>query len=45
MLSVSIMDAPIRIGSVGRRTFNRGIVFVLPFGCGTIATACDSSVF
>src|ERR1043166_5534882 len=30
MLNVSIMDAPIRMGSVGRRACSRGIVLVLP---------------
>jgi len=29
MLSVSMMEAPIRIGSVGRSTCNRGIFFSL----------------
>src|SRR4030081_1732539 len=32
MLRLSISDAPIRIGSVGRRTWNRDTGFVLPLG-------------
>src|SRR5690242_603107 len=45
MLSVCMMVARIKMGSVGRRTCNRGIVLVHPDQRGTIATACDSRMF
>ena len=45
MLSVSISEAPIRMGSVGRRTCSRDIVLVLPRGRISTKSTCDSRIF
>src|SRR2546430_1458140 len=45
MLKVSISEAPIRIGSVGRRICSRGMVFLLPFGCNLKTAARDAVCF
>jgi hypothetical protein len=37
---VSISDAPIRMGSVGRRICSRGMVVLLPLDRGLKGTTC-----
>jgi hypothetical protein len=44
MLSVSIIEAPTKMGSVGRSTCSKGIV-VVPLGGGTAKRAGDSAFF
>ena len=41
MLSVSMMEAPIRMGSVGRRICSRAIVFILPKWRNSNAACCN----
>src|SRR6266403_5406922 len=45
MLRVSISEAPIRMGSVGRRICSRGMVFLLPLVCNLKTAARDAVRF
>jgi hypothetical protein len=38
---VSISEAPIRMGSVGRRICSRTIIFILPSGRDSNAASCN----